>query len=39
MNARREIRRRMIDTGWIEANGLRKTETAFTPAELYRRKN
>jgi 8-oxo-dGTP diphosphatase len=32
------FRRRMIDTGWIEATGLRETETAFRPAELYRRK-
>lgn len=33
------FRRRMIDTGWIEATGLRETETAFRPAELYRRKS
>lgn len=32
------FRRRMIDTGWIEPTGLRETETAFRPAELYRRK-
>lgn len=33
------FRRRMIDTGWIEATGLREIETAFRPAELYRRKS
>jgi 8-oxo-dGTP diphosphatase len=33
------FRRRMIDTGWIEPTGLRETETAFRPAELYRRKS
>ena len=32
------FRRRMLDTGWIEPTGLRETETAFRPAELYRRK-
>lgn len=32
------FRRRMIDTGWIEATGERETVTNFRPAELYRRK-
>lgn len=32
------FRRRMLDTGWIEPTGERETETAFRPAELYRRK-
>jgi 8-oxo-dGTP diphosphatase len=31
------FRRRMIDTGWIEPTGERETETAFRPAEMYRR--
>lgn len=31
------FRRRMIDTGWIEATGQRETDTTFRPAELYRR--
>lgn len=33
------FRRRMIDTGWIEPTGERETQTAFRPAELYRRKS
>jgi 8-oxo-dGTP diphosphatase len=33
------FRRRMIDTGWIEATSLRETETAFRPVEFYRRKS
>lgn len=32
------FRRRMLDSGWIEPTGERETETAFRPAELYRRK-
>lgn len=32
------FRRRMIDTGWIEATGEREAVTNFRPAELYRRK-
>jgi 8-oxo-dGTP diphosphatase len=31
------FRRRMLDTGWIEATGQRETDTHFRPAELYRR--
>lgn len=30
------FRRRMLDTGWIEATGQRESDTAFRPAELYR---
>jgi 8-oxo-dGTP diphosphatase len=30
------FRRRMLDTAWIEPTGLRETDTAFRPAELYR---
>lgn len=30
------FRRRMLDTGWIEATGERETETPFRPAELYK---
>lgn len=33
------FRRRMIDTGWIEATGEREAVTNFRPAELYRRKS
>lgn len=29
------FRRRMLDTGWIEATGLRESDTPFRPAELY----
>lgn len=32
------FRRRMIDTGWIEATGEREAVSNFRPAELYRRK-
>lgn len=32
------FRRRMLDTGWIEATGERETETPFRPAELYRQR-
>lgn len=32
------FRRRMLDTGWIEPTGARETDTAFRPAELYRRR-
>jgi 8-oxo-dGTP diphosphatase len=32
------FRRRMIDSGWIEPTGQREVETAFRPAELYRRR-
>lgn len=32
------FRRRMIDTGWIEATGTREAVSNFRPAELYRRK-
>jgi 8-oxo-dGTP diphosphatase len=32
------FRRRMLDTGWIEATGQRETDTAFRPAELYRQR-
>lgn len=32
------FRRRMLDTGWIEPTGQRETQTAFRPAELYRRR-
>jgi 8-oxo-dGTP diphosphatase len=31
------FRRRMLDTGWITPTGQRETQTAFRPAELYRR--
>lgn len=31
------FRRRMIDTGWIEATGTREAVSNFRPAELYRR--
>lgn len=31
------FRRRMLDTGWIAPTGQRETQTAFRPAELYRR--
>lgn len=31
------FRRRMLDTGWVEATGRRETDTPFRPAELYRR--
>ncbi|WP_156452025.1 NUDIX domain-containing protein [Novosphingobium sp. CCH12-A3] len=30
------FRRRMLDTGWIEATGQRESDTPFRPAELYR---
>lgn len=33
------FRRRMIDTGWIEPTGTRETDTAFRPAQLYRRRS
>ena len=33
------FRRRMIDTGWIEATGEREAVSNFRPAELYRRKS
>lgn len=32
------FRRRMLDTGWIAPTGERETDTAFRPAELYRRR-
>jgi len=31
------FRRRMLDTGWVEGSGEREAQTAFRPAELYRR--
>lgn len=30
------FRRRMLDTGWLEATGQRESDTPFRPAELYR---
>lgn len=30
------FRRRMLDTGWIEATGQRESDTPFRPAELYK---
>lgn len=30
------FRRRMLDTGWLEATGQRERDTSFRPAELYR---
>lgn len=33
------FRRRMLDTGWIEATGQRESEKPFRPAELYCRKS
>lgn len=33
------FRRRMLDTGWIEATGQRETDTPFRPAELYRQRS
>ena len=33
------FRRRMIDTGWIEATGTREAVSNFRPAELYRRRS
>ncbi|WP_206244608.1 NUDIX hydrolase [Novosphingobium terrae] len=32
------FRRRLLDTGWIEPTGEREADTAFRPAELYRRR-
>lgn len=32
------FRRRIIESGWVEPTGERETETAFRPAELYRRR-
>ncbi len=32
------FRRRMLDTGWLEATGQRETGTGFRPAELFRLK-
>lgn len=31
------FRRRMLDKGWIEGTGQRESQTAFRPAEFYRR--
>jgi 8-oxo-dGTP diphosphatase len=31
------FRRRLLDTGWIEGTGQREMQTAFRPAEFYRR--
>lgn len=31
------FRRRLLDTGWIEGTGQREAQTAFRPAEFYRR--
>lgn len=33
------FRRRMLDTGWLEATGQRESDTPFRPAELYRRRD
>lgn len=33
------FRRRMLDTGWIEATGQRESDTPFRPAQLYRLRN
>lgn len=33
------FRRRMLDTGWIEATGQRESDTPFRPAELYRQRS
>jgi 8-oxo-dGTP diphosphatase len=33
------FRRRMLDSGWIEATGERESGTSFRPAELYRCRN
>jgi 8-oxo-dGTP diphosphatase len=30
------FRRRMLDTGWLEATGQRESDTPFRPAELYK---
>lgn len=32
------FRRRMLDTGWIEATGERESDKPFRPAELYRQR-